>query len=100
VSITGRLDLREEGARLSANDVKPLKKPEPKDAPVVLKLDRRRTTEDDLVHILQIVREAPGRRKIELRIQQPGSAALRLIPSDDFRIEWNPEVQQKLAPWL
>jgi hypothetical protein len=80
--------------------VKPLRKPEPRDTPVVLKLERGRATEEDLQLIHQIVRGAPGRRKIELRIQQRGSVDLRVIPSDDFRIEWNPEVQQKLAPWL
>jgi DNA polymerase-3 subunit alpha len=100
VTVTGRLDQREEGPRISANEIKPMKKPEPREAPVVLKIDRSRATEADLKAIQQIVMDAPGKRKFELRIQQPGSAALRVIPSDDFRIEWNPEIQAKLAPWL
>jgi hypothetical protein len=99
VTITGRLDLREEGPRISANEVKPMKKPEPRESPVVLKIDHARATEADLKTIQQIVMNAPGKRRIELRIQQNGHA-LRVIPSDDFRIEWNPAVQAQLAPWL
>src|SRR6202012_2488995 len=48
VSITGRLDLREEAPRVVANEVKPLKKPAPTEKPVVLSFQCDQTTEGDL----------------------------------------------------
>ncbi len=100
VTISGRLDQRDEGVRLSANEVKPLKKPEAKEKPVVLTLDRAKATENDLIAIRDIIFQRPGRRRVELRINGGNGKLVRLIPGDEFRVDWNSEVEQKLAPWL
>ncbi len=100
VSISGRLDAREEGPRLSANEVKPLKKPEPREKPVVLTLDLAATTEGDLIAIRDLIFQRPGKRRVELRVKARNGRQMRLIPSDEFSVEWNPEVQKGLARWL
>ncbi len=100
VTVTGRLDLREEGPRISANEVKALRKPEPKETPVILTLDQTKATEEDLLAIRDIIKQRPGRRKVELRIQRTNGAQTRLLAGDDYRVEWSPEMAEKLAPWL
>ena len=98
--MSGRLDQREEGPRISANEVKALKKPEPREKPLVLTLEVNEATERDLLAIRDRVKQRPGRRRIELCFRRPGGEQLRLIPSDEFRVEWNPETEKELAPWL
>ncbi len=100
VTINGRLDLREEGPRLAANEVKPMKKPEPREKLVVLTLDQAKATESDLITIRDIISQRPGKRRWELRIKANGGRQMRLIPGDEFRITWSTETEQKLAPWL
>lgn len=98
VEITGRLDLREEGPRLSANEVKAVKKPELKEKPLVLMLDRRSVTEQDLIAIREVIWQNPGRRKVELCFPNEPRGPVRVIPSDDFRIDAAAET--KLAKWM
>ena len=98
VSITGRLDLREEGPRLTANEVKPVKKPTAKQPPLVLTLDRRATTEEDLLSIRDAILQNPGRRNVELRFVGEGDTPVRLLPSDDFRV--SPAAEAMLARWV
>lgn len=100
VSITGRLDMRDEGPRLSTNEVKPLKRPELQEKPVLLTIDRVKNSEHDLLTIRDIVGQHPGKRRIELQMETGGGRQLRIIPSDDFRMEWSDATRQKLAPWL
>src|SRR4029453_3880675 len=50
VFITGRLSLRDEGPRLSGDELKPLKKPAPREAPIVLRFDSN-TSEADLLAV-------------------------------------------------
>ena len=97
VELTGRLDKREEGPRLTANEVKPIKKPESKEKPLVLVLDRKSTTEEDLVTIREIIWQNPGRRKVEFCFPNEPRGPVRVIPSDEFRIA--PTAEEKLAPW-
>ncbi|HEV7402556.1 MAG TPA: DNA polymerase III subunit alpha [Chthoniobacteraceae bacterium] len=99
VSLTGRLDLRDDGVKVAANELAPLKKMEPKEKPVVLNLAVGSTTENDLLAIRDIIRQRSGKRKVELRFQS-GGEQLRLIPADEYRIDWTPDVQEKLARWL
>ena len=100
VSVTGRLDQREEGPRISANEVKALKKPGPRETPLVLTLEVGATTEQDLLTIRDIVRQRPGKRKIELCFRRPGGEQLRLLPSDAFSVATAPEAEKELAAWL
>ena len=99
VSITGRLDRREEAPRISANDVKPLKKPAPADKAVVLSFQKG-ATEQDLATVRDIVAQFPGPRALELRFLDDRGNRLRLRAGQDFGISLTAESQQRLAPWL
>ncbi|MES2572313.1 MAG: OB-fold nucleic acid binding domain-containing protein, partial [Verrucomicrobiota bacterium] len=100
VAITGRLDKREEPPRLVANEVKPLKKPEPREKPIVLDFQCGKSTEADLVAVRDILAQSPGKRRVELRFTGGNGRQLRMLPSDAFRVTWNSETEGKLAPWL
>jgi DNA polymerase-3 subunit alpha len=100
VSITGRLDQREEGPRLSADEVKAMKKPETKEKPVVLTLDRQKATEQDLFTIRDIISQSPGKRRVEFRFKGENGRTTRVVPSDDFRIALSAETKAKLSQWL
>ncbi len=100
VTISGRVEQRDEGPRLSANDVKPMRKPAPSERPVVLTIDRFHATEGDLLTIRDIISQSPGKRRVELRFRGEAGQQMRLIPSDDFRIAMSTATEEKLAPWL
>jgi DNA polymerase III subunit alpha len=98
VSITGRLDQRDDGPRVAADKVEPLTKPAPKERPLVLTLDRAKATERDLLAIREILSRHPGTRRIEFRILGD-HAPLRLVPDDAFRINFNEAAKAELAAW-
>jgi DNA polymerase-3 subunit alpha len=100
VSITGRLDRREEAPRLSANEIKPLKKPAPAEKPVVLTFDRTRTTEADLATIRAVARQFPGARRLEFHFTDAAGHRLRLRAGREYAIALTDEAKQRLAPWL
>jgi DNA polymerase-3 subunit alpha len=105
VSIAGRLDKREEPPRLVANEVKPLKKIEPREKPVVLNFHCGRATEADLLTVREILWESPGKRRVELCFtgdgpRWEGGRKVRLLPGEEFCVAWNAELENKLAPWL
>jgi DNA polymerase-3 subunit alpha len=100
VSITGRLDRREEAPRVSANEVKPIKKPAASEKPVVLSFDRQKTTEADLLTVRSAVVRSPGTRRVEFQFVSPDGSLLRLRAGNEFRVAWTPELAQELAPWL
>jgi DNA polymerase-3 subunit alpha len=100
VSITGRLDKREEAPRVVANEVKPVKKPAPPEKPVVLSFDRRSTTEQDLLAVRDIVQQFPGNRRLEFRFFDGEGNRLRMLAGSEFRVTWNAETEKKFAPWM
>jgi DNA polymerase-3 subunit alpha len=100
VSITGRLDKREDTSKLVANEVKPLKKPAPREKPVVLDFDCAKSTEADLVAVRDIIEHHKGKRKVEMRFTGEDGRQMMLLPSDEFRVAWSPEVESQLARWL
>ncbi len=95
VAITGRLDLRDEGPRIAADDVKPLKKPGADEKPLVLSLDRGKSTEADLLRIRDVLGRNPGTRRVELRFPDG-----RLVLPAEFRIALNASAKEDLAQWL
>lgn len=98
VSITGRLDLREEGPRLTANDVKPVKKPAAVEKPLVLTLDRATARPEDLDRIRDIIWQHPGTRRVKLYVTGGDGKPVWILPSDEFRI--NREAEAMLAGWV
>ena len=85
VTITGRLDRREEAPRLSANDIKPLKKPAPSDKPVVLSFQQG-STERDLAAVREIVAQFPGPRGLELCFLDARGNRLRMRAGKHFGV--------------
>lgn len=100
VAITGRLDLREEGPRIAANEVKPLKKPAPRERPIILKFDRRNTSEADLEFVRDTLNASPGTRQVEFIFLGEDEQRLRVRAGADFSVNWNDEIKARLAPWL
>ncbi len=100
VSITGRLDRREEAPRLSANEIKPLKKPASADKPIVLSFDRSRTTEADLATVRAVAQKFPGARRMEFHFTDPAGRSLRLRAGREYAIALTEEAKVRLAPWL
>jgi DNA polymerase-3 subunit alpha len=99
VTITGRLDLREEGPRITAEEIKALKKPEAAEKPLVLTVDRASATEADLLRIRDVLGRNPGTRRVELRFDG-GPQLLRLALPADLRIKLTDAARAELAPWL
>ena len=100
VAVTGRLDLRDEGVRIAANEFRPLKKPTASEKPLVLTFDRARTTEADLFTVREALHSSPGGRRVEFVFVGEDGVPVRVIPHEDFRISWTEDVRLRLAPWL
>lgn len=100
VSITGRLDVREEAPRVVANEIKAVKKPAPTERPVVLCFDHGKTTEADLQIVRSVVERFPGSRRLEFQFQSPDGLQLRMQAGSEFRVSWNAEIARELSPWL
>ncbi len=100
VAVTGRVDKREEPARLSANEVKTLKKPAPREKPVVLNFQCGKATEADLVTLRDILAESPGNRSVVVRFTGEDGREWRLIPRSEFRVAWTAETESRLARWV
>lgn len=100
VAITGRLDIREEGPRLTADKIEVLSKPAPKEKPLVLSLDSAKATEADLVTIRDLIWKNPGRRSVEFRITTKDGRTVRMATGPGFLVEATPEVREKLKPWI
>ena len=100
VSITGRLDIREEGPRVTANEVRPVKKPAAVDRPLVLKFSRENTTEADLRFVRETLAGSPGMRRVEIIFADETGRRVRLQPGTDFSVTWGEELQSRLSPWL
>ncbi len=104
VSITGRLDKREEAPRLVANEVKALKKKSSSSPvsqkPVVLTFDRTQTTEADLARVREIVQKHPGPQTLEFIFTEPAGKPVRLRAGREFTMSLDAGAAEELAPWL
>ncbi len=103
VSITGRLDRREETPRIVANEVKPIKRPAAAasaDKPVVLAFDRSTVTEADLTRVRDIVRLHPGPRTLELVFTDANGGRVRMRANREFAIKLDDAATAELSPWL
>ena len=100
VAITGRLDVREEGPRVSANEVRLIKKPAPAERPVMLRFETRGTSEADLIFVRNTLCASPGPRRVEFVFVGEEGRRLRLLPGAEFFVSWSDELRGQLAPWL
>jgi DNA polymerase-3 subunit alpha len=99
VSITGQLSLRDEGLRLRGDELKPLKKPAPREAPVVLQFDSN-TSEADLLAVRDVIQSSPGTRRVEFVFKSQDGKTLKMLPGDEFRVNWNEDLKSRLQPWI
>ena len=99
ITMSGRLDIREEGPRLSADKIEVLAKPAPKEKPVVLTFDIRSMDEKDFVTVRDVIMRHPGNRQIEFRLTG-ATSPLKVIPAGGFRMELNDDARAELVRYL
>lgn len=100
VAMTGRLSLRDEGVRIGADEVKPLKKPAQKESPLVLTFDRARTSEADLISVRDTIVANPGPRRVELVFLTESGQRVKLSVTDQWRVALSDDARSRLAPWI
>ena len=101
VNIQLRVELREDEApRLSAVEVRPLKRPSEASKPVYLKLDWEHTTEEELLRIREIISASPGMRPVVLQFEHNNGRRVRLHPAEQYRVDWTEETEAKLERWI
>jgi len=96
VSVTGRLDKRDETPRISANEVTPLKRG-PRAEPLVFSLRRERVTEGDLLQLQEIIRRFPGARDLQLDFTTGEGTHVRMQLGPEYRIDPLPQLKSELA---
>ena len=101
VSITARLDARDEGViRLTANEISPLKKPAASTKPVHLNLHWDGTSEQDLFEIRDALLSSSGMRPVIMNFEREDGARVRVIPAQQFSVDWTPALEQRLGRWI
>ena len=116
VSMSARLDRRDEALALVANEVKLLKPPAPSangngngnghadpsapEPPLVLHFDLDQTTEQELEDLKTTLRQYPGPRPLQFAFTLPDGRTLRLRPAKEYSINLLPELKEKLAGHL
>jgi len=100
VSITGRLDKREEPPRIVANEVKPVKKPQPKEKPLVLHFRCGHSTEADLMAVRDILWKNPGARPVQLRFESADRQRAVMMSGAEFQLAWSPQTEALLKAWM
>ena len=98
VSLTGKLDKREEPPRIAVNEVA-LLKPENVAKPIVLSFPREQTTENDLIEVRDALRQFPGTRPVTLEFVNLEGRRVRMSPGVEFRVNTTPALNEKLARW-
>jgi DNA polymerase-3 subunit alpha len=98
VSVTGKLDRREETPQLVVSELGSLKAPKPSvgNEPVVLRFELGRTREDDLLAVKAAVERFPGQRPLMIEFSRAGAGSVRLRSGEAFRVDWAPELQREL----
>ena len=77
-----------------------VKKPAPANLPVILKFDRRNTTEADLVFVRSALAASPGERPVEFLFIGEDGRRLLMLPRGDAGVTLSDEVKAQLRPWL
>ena len=101
VAIQARVELREEEAlRLSAIEVRPLKRPPEAAKAVRLKLALAKTSETELLEIRDALQANPGMRSVVLQFEHPDGRRLNVHPAEQFRVAWDDPLKARLGRWL
>jgi DNA polymerase-3 subunit alpha len=101
VSISGRVDKREETARIVAAEVSAIKSARPlEETPVVLSFRCGETTESDLLSVRDVLTQSPGSRALRIEFVNGAGQRLQVAAGAQFRVNLSPETRERLAPWL
>ena len=101
VAIQAKVEVREdEGVRVMANEVKPLKRPAEAVRPVLLRLPWETTSERQLLEIREALSSSPGMRPVVLEFEHGDGRRIRLHPSEQYRVEWLPALESRLGQWI
>jgi len=101
VNIEARVEVREEeGVRVSAIQVKPLKRPPEASKPVALKLNWEKTSVAELFEIRDALLSSPGMRAVTLQFEHRDGRRIHLHPAEQFRVAWEPPLEARLKRWL
>ncbi len=98
VSLTGRLDKREEPPRIVVAEVA-LLKPEKMAQPIVLSFSCEQTTEADLMEVRDAIRDSPGGQQLNLEFVNGDGRRLRIVAGQEFRVNATPALSEKLSRW-
>ncbi|MGB8354403.1 MAG: DNA polymerase III subunit alpha [Chthoniobacteraceae bacterium] len=97
VSISARLDKRDDGLRLVATEVKPIKAPAASEPPLILYFEHDQTSENDLVELKKTIQQYPGTRPLHFEFARADGQRLRMRLGAQYRINLLPELKEKLA---
>jgi len=114
VAITARVDKREEGVRLTAAEVrelpmsggsvalaKPLGRVAlPGLAPVLLRFQRPRTTEGQLMELREALARYPGPRPVHLEFVSGEGGRVLMKLGAEYGVNLCPELESRLGEWL
>jgi DNA polymerase III subunit alpha len=101
VAIQAKVEVREdEGVRVMANEVKPLKRPAEVSRPVLLKLSWENTSEKQLLEIRDALGTSPGMRPVLLQFEHKDGRKVRMHAAEQFKVDWQPALEARLGHWL
>jgi hypothetical protein len=101
VNLQVRVELREdEAVRVTASEVRPLKRSSESSKPVYLKMPWTSTSEADLLHIRDVLSACPGMRPVVLQFEHEDGRRVRVHPAEQYRVEWGTELEASLARWI
>ena len=99
VSISAKLGNTEEGIRLVASEIRPVRPPRGR-APFRLRIPHDRTTAADLARLRLAVLASPGSQPLEIEFLMPDGERVLVAGGDGFRVEVTPELCGQFANWL
>jgi len=110
VELKATLDRRDEMLRATAVEIKPLaaarangtnERSEDTSQVSVIRLRfSSATTGDELRQVRNILVSSPGRRPVQLLFDRGNSNSLRLDAGTEFRVDFTPDLAEKLSRWL
>jgi DNA polymerase-3 subunit alpha len=98
VSITGRLDKREDASRIVASEVRPVAAV--REEPVRLQFQRSQTSARDLERVRNTLVEFPGSRPVLFEFVWDDGRRISLRAGERFKVNWLPELQERLSPFM
>jgi DNA polymerase-3 subunit alpha len=104
VAITARVDKREEAVRLAASEIRTLAArpgaPAPAAGPVLLRFERPRTTEGQLIELQDALVNHPGPRRVHVEFIDGDGGKVILKLGARYAVELSPELETRLGKWL